>query len=51
MEKFDGKGHFRIWKFKMLIKHEFKGLGKVLQGKYDEGSSDSGNKNLKPDVQ
>ena len=40
MEKFDGKGDFGMWKFKMLMQLELQGLGKVLQGESCEGSSE-----------
>ena len=39
MEKFDGKGDFGMWKFKMLMQLELHGLGKVLQDESGEVSS------------
>lgn len=39
MEKFDGKGDFGMWKFKMLMQLELQGLGKVLEDESAEESS------------
>ena len=47
MEKFDGKGDFGMWKFKMLMQLELQGLGKVLQAESNEGSSKIDDDDLK----
>ena len=47
MEKFDGKGDFGMWKFKMLMQLELQGLGKVLQAESSEGSSEKDDDDLK----
>ena len=39
MEKFDGKGDFGMWKFKMLMQLELHGLRKVLQDESGKVSS------------
>ncbi|KAF8077516.1 hypothetical protein N665_1031s0006 [Sinapis alba] len=47
VEKFDGKGDFGMWKFKMLMQLENSGLDSVLTE--DSTSSSSGKDKLKDD--
>ncbi|KAL0733932.1 hypothetical protein Bca4012_010142 [Brassica carinata] len=51
VEKFDGKGNFGLWKYKMLCQLEIFGLGSVLKEKTpstdDEGDEEQ--KEAKPD--
>ena len=48
MEKFDGRGDFGLWKFKMKMQLELQGLGYVLEGDTGSESSDGDDKELKP---
>lgn len=51
MEKFDGKGDFGLWKFKMQMQLELQGLGHVLAGVTDPGSSGGDDQEVKSEAE